>query len=155
MTTQRLIIAAGWLAAAVLAVLVGLVAISVIGDGLISSSGRPLAESDVARRLAAEPELESPAPSVTPSVPPSVAPPAAATFRTSGGIVTARCVGGDPELVSMSPSQGYGIHERDRGPQSGRAEGEFRGVRDNHDRVKVRVHCDGDTPRIGIEERDD
>ncbi|MEV6630616.1 hypothetical protein AB0M54_07690 [Actinoplanes sp. NPDC051470] len=150
MTTQRLIIAAGWLAAAVLAVLVGLVAISVIGDGLTGSVGRPLPESEVARRLAAEPPGSTP-PSLVPSPPPSVVPPASdnSTFRTPGGTVVARCVDGAPEIVSMSPGQGWNLHEM------GRAEGEFRGVSDNHDRVKVRIGCDGDTPDIDIEERDD
>src|SRR5689334_12198384 len=112
MTTQRLIIAAGWLAAAVLAVLVGLVAISVIGDGLTGSSGRPLAESEVARQLAELPEPSS-APSPSPTTPATENPPAArnSTFRTSGGTVVVRCVAGSPEIVTMSPGRGYNLHE--------------------------------------------
>jgi hypothetical protein len=148
MTTQRLIIAAGWLAAAVLAVLVGLVAISVIGDGLVSSTGRPLAESEVAKRLAAEP-APSEAPSET-SPSPSGSPPSAGeskTRRTPGGTVTARCTGGEAAMT-MAPAQGYTVHEN-RGP-----EGEFRSTSDNHDRVKIRVSCAGDVPQISQEVRD-
>ncbi|GLY93514.1 hypothetical protein Acsp02_07700 [Actinoplanes sp. NBRC 103695] len=155
MTTQRLIIAAGWLAAAVLAVLVGVIAVSVIGDGLTGSAGRPLAESEVARRLAAAPEE-----STTPA-PPEPSPRSqrdTETKRTPGGTVVADCVDGAPEIVSMSPAQGFNVHEWDRGPQRGdSAEGEFRGQSNNHDRVKVHVRCGGDTPDVEVEHenRDD
>jgi hypothetical protein len=154
MTTQRLIIAAGWLAAAVLAVLVGLVAISVIGDGLTGSAGRPLAESDVARELAAADPLPSePAPSSPPSssVPSASAAPSAESrsFSTRAGIFVATCAGGSPLILSMSPAPGFRNHEQ------GVREGEFRGESDNHNRVKVRVTCVGDTPRFGLESRTD
>ena len=156
MTTQRLIIAAGWLAAAVLAVLVGVVAISVIGDGLTGSAGKPLAESEVARRLAAAPE-ESTTPA-TPEPSPS-SQRDTETSKTPGGTVVGRCVDGAPEIVSMSPAQGFNVHERDRGPQSDdSAEGEFRGQSNNHNRVKVHVRCGGgDTTDIEVEHenRDD
>jgi hypothetical protein len=144
MTTQRLIIAAGWLAAAVLAVLVGLVAIRLIGDGLMSSAGRQLAESEVARQLAAEPD---PAPSVSTAPAPSGTPVPAGeskTRRTPGGTVTALCTAGRPSL-NLSPEQGFEVHENHG------AEGEFRSVSDNHDRVKVRVSCAGGTPQISVE----
>lgn len=156
---QRLIIAAGWLAAAVLAVMVGLVAVSVIGDGLTSSVGRALPESEVARELAAEPP--APVPSVTPSVTPSASAPASRpadpvtatprSWRTPGGTVVTRCAGGDPRIVSMAPVQGFTVHEQ------GDDEGEFRGVADDHDRVKVDVRCEGGTSQLTYEHetRDD
>jgi hypothetical protein len=56
-------------------------------------------------------------------------------------------VGGQAEIVSMSPSQGYAVHEPDQGPQS-EAEGEFRGTSDNHDRVKFSVRCAGGRPAL-------
>jgi hypothetical protein len=141
---RRLIIAAGWLAAAVLAVLVGLVGVSVIGDGLVSPLARPLSESDVARELAAEP-----APSFS-EPPPTPAPVSTSrTFPTRGGTVVARCAGGDPTITSMSPAQGFSVHERQG------SEGEFRGVGDGHDRVKVDISCAGGRPEIEIESRDD
>src|SRR4051812_46555888 len=111
---RRLIITAGWLAAAVLAVLVGLVGISVIGDGLVSPLAGPLSESQVARELAAEPAPSpsaSPPVSRTPSASPS-APGSSRTFPTRGGTVVARCADGHGTIVSMSPAQGFAVHER-------------------------------------------
>jgi hypothetical protein len=52
---RSLLVAAGWLGAVVLAVLVGLGAISVIGSRLTSPDARPKSEADVARDLAAMP----------------------------------------------------------------------------------------------------
>ncbi|MFG1606387.1 hypothetical protein [Actinoplanes sp. NPDC049265] len=142
MTTQRLIIAAGWLAAAVLAVLVGVVAISVIGDGLVSSAGRPLAESEVAKRLAAEPD---PTPSVSAEPTREPAPAGGSkTRRTPGGTVTAQCTSGEA-VLHLAPALGFEVHEVHG------AEGEFRSVSDNHDRVKVRVSCAGGAPEISVE----
>ncbi|MFI5897666.1 hypothetical protein ACIA5D_47020 [Actinoplanes sp. NPDC051513] len=44
----------------------------------------------------------------------------------------------------MAPAQGFAIHEQnDR-------EGEFRGVSDNHDRVKVSLFCAGGAPQLRI-----
>ena len=54
--------------------------------------------------------------------------------------MVARCAGDGTEIVSMSPDTGFNLHEVDQGVQSA-AEGEFRGVTDNHDRVKVSVTC--------------
>ena len=138
---RRLIISAGWLAAAILAVLVGLLAISVIGDGLTSPLARPLSQSEVERELAGQPSTPSSSPSTSPS--PSGSPSASTgsgsapvSERTRGGTVVARCVDGQPRLVSMTPAQGFEVHER------GTDEGEFRSYRDNHDRVKIDVNCD-------------
>src|SRR3954454_23351336 len=142
---RRLIITAGWLAAAVLAVLVGLVGISVIGDGLVSPVAGPLSESEAARELAAEPAPSSPSASPPVSRTPSSSPSPAGssrTFPTRGGTVVARCADGRGTIVSMSPAQGFSVHERQG------SEGEFRGVSDDHDRVKVDISCAGDRPEI-------
>jgi hypothetical protein len=72
---RRLIVTAGWLAAAVPAVLVGLLAIS--------------------------------GPSPTPSTN------AVRIFPTRAGTVVGRCAGDPAEIVSVSPAQGYSVHERD------------------------------------------
>lgn len=153
---RRLIILAGWLAAAVLAVLVGLLAITLIGGGLTSPIARPLSHSEVDRELAARPDQAPPATSPTPSA--SVSPSASTSAgsgpvstRTRGGTVIARCVAGQPRVVSMTPAQGYEVHER------GDDEGEFRGVSDNHDRVKLDLSCGADgRPVVAVtEERDD
>jgi hypothetical protein len=138
---RRLIITAGWLAAAILAVLVGLVAISVIGDGITSPLTRPLSQAQVERELAGA----SPAATVAPA-PATSAPETPRSFRTAGGTVVARCDGGRATIVSMAPAQGFSVHERDGD------EGEFRGVRDDHDRVKVEVTCRGGTPSAEVRE---
>ena len=142
---QRLIIAAGWMAAAVLAVLVGLVAISVIGDGLVAPAAEPLSEAQVAEQLASAP----PPPAVSGPAPSAAATSASRTFLTRGGTVVARCDDGRPVIVTMSPAQGFQLHERHG------AEGEFRGVRDDHDRVKVDARCAGGRPELSVESRDD
>ena len=150
---RRLIITAGWLAAAILAVLVGLVAISVIGDGITSPITRPMSQSDVERELAAQPTASrsaspSPSPSSAPS--PSTSASAPRSFPTAGGTVVARCVDGAALIVSMSPAQGFEMHEHDGGPQDDGAEGEFRGIVDDHDRVKIEVTCGSGAPEIAV-----
>jgi hypothetical protein len=160
----RLIILAGWIAAAVLAVLVGLVAISVIKPDVVSSAGEPLSPADVERELRRVPEPATPAPSSSasgspapsPSAPGSPAPgPSASSgtaprsFLTPGGTVVARCADGRAVIVSMAPAQGWSVHERDG------TEGEFRGIRDDHDRVKVEVRCAGGTPGVEVRQESD
>jgi hypothetical protein len=146
---RRLIITAGWFAAAILAVLVGLVAISVIGDGLTAPTLRPISEAEVARQLADEPSAapppSSPAPSSATATPSTAAP---RSFSTRGGSVIARCDAGRAVIVSMAPEQGFAVHERDRGPQDEEAEGEFRSTTDGHDRIEVEVRCAGGVPTL-------
>ena len=84
---RRLIITAGWLAAAILAVLVGLLAVSVIGDGLTSPIARPLSQDEVARELAAQPSKQ-PAPSAAETTSPASAA-GPLSKRTRGGTVIA------------------------------------------------------------------
>ncbi|MCW2140894.1 hypothetical protein BXY51_005458 [Actinoplanes cyaneus] len=133
-------IVAGWLVAAILAVLVG-----VVGIGLVGLTGREadtMSEADVEQALGEVPATAPP--SATPAGEPS---PSAVSreqsFRTRGGTVVAGCDG----IVSMSPAQGFGVHERRQ------SEGEFRGVRDDHVRVKVELTCVDGVPHI--DERDD
>jgi hypothetical protein len=192
--SRTLLVTAGWIGAAVLAVLVGLGAINVIGAGLTTREVSPRSEADVARALQ---DLPPAAASATPSIPatskpadpisdppstratrPPADPPATSstreppattgtgdkpspkpsvstrTFPTRGGTVVGRCVGGRPEIVSMSPNQGFELHEQDRGVQDGDAEGEFRSVSDNHDRVKFEVACSGGAPGISVRAED-
>ncbi len=151
--TRRLIIIAGWFAAAILAVLVGLVGISVIGDGLTSPVAEPISADEVARQLAAEPSAAPAVPSAVASVGP--APELTRLTETRGGTVVARCDAGRAVIVSMAPAQGWAVHERDAGPQT-EAAGEFRGTAANHDRVKVDVRCDAGVPVLTArDERDD
>ena len=143
---RRLIITAGWLAAAVLAVLVGLLAVTLIGDGLTAPIARPMSQGEVARELAGQPSAPPPA-TVSPSRPASTGEPS--SKRTRGGTVIARCDGGTPVIVSMTPAQGFEVHERDGD------EGEFRSTGDNHDRVKIDVSCAGSgRPVVSVRDED-
>ena len=135
------VIAAGWAVAAVLAVLAGLVGISVIGDGLTTRQAPGITEADALKELAglsASPTTPAPP---TPTASPTAAlgsRPASTSIRTRGGTVVAACSG----IITMSPAQGFAVHEQ------GTREGEFRGIRDNHNRVKVELTCSNGAPTI-------
>jgi hypothetical protein len=187
-----LLVVAGWFGAVALAVLVGLGAISVIGQRLTSSDSAPKTEAEVARDLAAlpsaeaassSPVIDAPAPAnhargasgVAPATtspaaignPPTTdAPPPgepnqqpqqpvqttpgapvrtttpASVFTTRGGIVVARCSAGVATITSMSPADGFSVHERRQ------SEGEFRSTSDNNDRVRFTITCSGSRPSL-------
>jgi hypothetical protein len=162
------LVAAGWLGAVVLAVLVGLGAINVIGSGLTSSGGAPKSEAEVEHDLAALPssssappsEIPSPSPSPsasaslggrpTTAAPTTAAPTTAGTsrsFGTRGGTVVATCSAAGATINGMSPETGFTVHERTIGAQA-EAEGEFRSASDNHDRVKFSITCSGGRPAL-------
>jgi hypothetical protein len=152
---RTLVVTVGWLGAALLAVLVGLGAINIIGNGLTSPETRPLSAAEVAdelaRQITVSPSATAgtgarPSPSVSPSVSPSAA---TRSFPTSAGTVVGRCAGSRPQVVSMSPRQGYEVHDQDD------AEGEFRGRGDDDDdRVKFEIVCRGGGPVL-VQERED
>lgn len=136
---------AGWIGAAALAVLVGLGAIGVIGAGLTSPETRPLSAAEAADQLARQPSAP-PASAATGARP---APSGVTrTFRTRGGTVVGRCAGSRPEIVSMSPGQGFELHEQDRGLQEDDAEGEFRSLSNEDDRFSFEVVCVGGVPSL-------
>ncbi|MBO3743340.1 hypothetical protein [Actinoplanes flavus] len=133
-----LVIVAGWIVAAVLAVLVGVVGIGLVGSGLVSRQGAPISEDEVERALdglgGAPP---SPAPMVS-----TTAAARGRSFPTRGGTVVADC----ERILSMSPAQGYAVHDQDDD------EGEFRQVR-GKTRVEVELTgCDQGTPRLEVTE---
>jgi hypothetical protein len=135
---QPMVIVAGWILAAVLAVLVGVVGIGVVGAGLTSRQGAPISEEEVLRALGSS--SPSPSASVSPSASISRDISDQKSFPTRGGTVVATC----SRILSMAPAQGFSIHEqRDQ-------EGEFRGARDNHDRVKFELACANGTPSLRI-----
>jgi hypothetical protein len=149
---RTLLVSAGWLGAAVLAVLVGLGAIGMIGAGLTAPQTRPLSAAEVADQLARQ-QSAPPASAATgartaPSASTSDLPPAQ-TFRTRGGTVVGRCAGTRPEIVSMSPVPGFELHEQDRGLQDDDAEGEFRAQGGGgKDRVKFEIVCRAGIPAL-------
>jgi uncharacterized protein (DUF58 family) len=136
-----LVIVTGWIVAAFLAVMVGVVGIGLVGSGLLTSrQGAPVSEDEVRRALE---EVGEASPVVSPS-PSSAATTAPAdtvrSFPTDGGTVVADC----RRIITMSPAQGFEVHEQDDD------EGEFRAVR-GRDRVKVELTgCDQGTPRLRI-----
>lgn len=136
------VIVFGWVVAASLAVLVGVVGIGLVGSGLFAPETEPLTEAEVARALrdeeTAAPSAFSPQPSPSPS---SDKPANSQSFHTRGGTVVADCAG----IISMSPAQGFAVHER------GQDEGEFRNVRDDHLRVKVDLgDCVAGLPELEV-----
>jgi cytoskeletal protein RodZ len=173
-----LLVAAGWLGAVVLAVLVGLAAINVIGSGLTSSGGAPKSEAEVQRDLAALPPSAEPPPSQIPSPSPASSasaslggrPTTAAPATTAPG--TAAPTTAAPSTAGTSRTFGTrggtvvatcsaaGATITGMAPEAGfavhertsgaqaEAEGEFRSTSDNHDRVKFSVTCSGGRPTL-------
>jgi hypothetical protein len=162
---------AGWLAAAVLATLVGLGAIQVISAGITRGEGDVTDPAEVARALAetsARPSADggTPASSTSASRQPadpggtpapdrsSPDPPDATvvsrTFRTVGGTVRARCSGATARLVTWAPASGYRVHKAERGARR-EARVEFRGERGE---VRIDVICSGGVPEADVEVKD-
>jgi hypothetical protein len=136
---QPLVIVAGWIVAAGLAVLVGVVGIGLVGAGMTSRQGAPISEDEVLRALGEQ--SASPSVSATPSAAASTrVGEAKRPFPTRGGTVVADC----QQIWTMAPAQGFSVHEQDE------REGEFRGVRDHHDRVKVELSCVNGVPQLRV-----
>lgn len=139
---RTLIAAGGWLAAVVVATLIGMGGIRLIGDSLTTTPGGVLDQEDVARALAVSPSPSvSPSPVGTPAA--SSSPPAGQqrSFSSTGGSVIAGCRNGKPYLVTWSASPGYTITQHET--ESEHAEVRFEG---SGGRFEIRVTCSGDTP---------
>ncbi|XVU22306.1 hypothetical protein ACQPZJ_34230 [Actinoplanes sp. CA-054009] len=130
------VIVAAWAAAAILAVLVGVVGIGLVGSGLTSErAATVLDEDDVERALGS-------APATNPTSRKSGQSRAEGqTFTTRGGTVVADC----DRIISMAPAQGFSIHDRDQ------REGEFR---NGHDRIEVELHCVNGAPQLEVTKDD-
>ncbi|MEU4423604.1 hypothetical protein AB0F81_23495 [Actinoplanes sp. NPDC024001] len=135
---QPLLIAAGWLFAVVLAVLVGVVGIGLVGADLTSRQGAPVSEDQVERELQGL-GTAPPAPSATAS-PSSSRPATGRSFTFPAGTVVADC----GRILSMAPAQGWAVHEQDDD------EGEFRSVGDPRDRFEVELTCVGGVPQLRV-----
>jgi hypothetical protein len=112
------VVAAAWIAAAVLTTLAGVYAVNSLGDGLLGSASRPISQDDVNRRLSSAPPVPPPSLSAGPSssgaptgqpveTPTTPAQPVRRSLGTGGGSVVASCAGGLAKLESWSPAQGY------------------------------------------------
>ncbi len=159
MGRRTLLALAVWVAAAVAAMLTGLAAVRVIGDGIGSPAAEPRDARAVAEALASAEAVPPPAPPAarpsrpppaTAPLPPRPAPPRpgpARTLTTPGGTVLARCTDGLVSLLSWTPRPGYATHRADRGPTR-EAEVAFRG---SGDEVEVTVRCGPDGPAATTE----
>ncbi len=162
MGRRTFLAAAGWLATAVLATLIGVAAIQLVGESLTGTPGGVRSQQEVARALAepppvvpsANPSAAPPNPSGTPTNPsgtPSSAPGTASpsvevgsrrSFTSPGGSVVAECVPGGVYLVSWTPRQGYRVDDYDRGPDDD-AEVTFVGPSGEHE---LSLRCQGGLP---------
>ena len=144
-TTRRTAVAAlGWVAAAVLATLIGMGGIRLIGDSLTSTPGGVLDQQEVAKALAAEPSPSPPSPSPpSPSTSRSTPPTGSQrAFSSAGGSVVAGCHGGQAYLVSWSPAPGYRVTQQEGGPGE-HVEVRFEG---SGGRSEIRVACSAGNP---------
>jgi hypothetical protein len=140
---RRTVVAgAGWVAAAVLATLIGMGGIRLIGDSLTTTPGGVLDQQDVAKALATPVSSGSPAPSRPAATTPPTKPPGSQKgFSSAGGSVIAGCRDGWPYLVSWAPSPGYRVTQQET--ESEHAEVRFEG---SGGRSEIRIACSGDTP---------
>jgi hypothetical protein len=150
MNRRTLVAVAGWLAAAVVATLIGLAAIRLIGESIVGTPDGVLSAQEVAAAVAA-----LPSPSGAPSTsPPSPSPspggttrPQAAdgnrTFAVTGGTGVASCSAEDrARLVTWTPAQGWTVAEVERGPARD-VKVEFEGPGGESE---LRVRCRGGVP---------
>jgi hypothetical protein len=165
-----------WIVGAVAAVGVGILALSLIGDGLTSRNVQPLTPDVVAREASAAPSDPPPASAISPGpsaddaltgpsgTSPSGTSPTATASATrpgaggadklmwsSGGTAIARCSGTQAYLVSWSPEQGYRVHDVVRGPA---VEARVRFDADDR-RVFLSVRCAGNEPQATVTQRAD
>ncbi|MCR3721219.1 MULTISPECIES: hypothetical protein [Prauserella salsuginis group] len=137
---------AGWLAAAGVAVAVGLVAVSALGRGILAP-GPPMAEP-----AEVEAELSSPASSAAADREgpegPGDRPRTRHVEHTPGGTVVAACDrDGQASLLSWSPAQGFHADDIEDGPDD-----EVELTFESEDRdVDVSVECRNGKPRATVD----
>ncbi len=153
---RPLLAAAGWIAAAVAAIGIGLAGVQTIGAGITDDTGNDVLSAErAARELAAAgppPTTRSAEPTVPPASPPAGPAPSDGNervFSGPGGTVWARCLPGGAQLISSSPAQGYGVKEYRQGPaeyaevrfeRAGGGKGKGSGD------SRVRITCVGGSP---------
>jgi eukaryotic-like serine/threonine-protein kinase len=150
---QTGLMAAGWVAAAVLATATGVAGVAVIGRGLSGPSGELMSAEEIDRALAGAPTTTPPTPRPalpSPSASASASASTDAVRRTPGGTVTARCEGPEAVIVSWAPANGYAFRELDR-RRGVEAEMSFE---HGDERVKVEVTCPAGKPVFAVEVRD-
>jgi hypothetical protein len=121
---------AAWTLGAGIAVGVGIIALSLIDNGLASGAGHPMSTDGppvpsigAAATTQSEAPTDDPVPASPSPAPSRSAPPAASAtpgpprqFTSAGGTVLAGCTGNLAYLMSWSPAQGYRAEDVRRGP---------------------------------------
>jgi hypothetical protein len=126
------------------ALAVGLTAVGAIGTGLLGPGPQPLTPAEVDARLAsAEPAGPAAPPPTAAPVPPAPAT-APEVIATAGGTVLARCTGGNPDVVSATPAQGFRVQTED---DDGGPRVRFRAGKT---RIEVRLTCVDGRPVAGV-----
>lgn len=148
MNRRSIPIAAGWVATAAVATLIGLGAIRLVGESLTGTPGGVRSEAEIERALAA-PEPAPTGTTGTATVGPSTAAPVTSAssgarrgFATDGGTAVAECGAGGVRLVSWAPAQGYRVRDVDRGPDDD-VEVTFQGPTREYE---LKVRCIGSEP---------
>ncbi|MGC4866171.1 septum formation initiator [Micromonospora sp. DT53] len=153
MGRRSILVAAGWVATAAVATLIGLGAIRLVGDSLTGTPGGVRSEAEIERALAVpEPApTTSIAPGTTGTAPaapgttgpaPSAGSGARRGFATDGGTAVAECGVGGVRLVSWAPAQGFRVRDVDRGPDDD-VEVTFQGATREYE---LKVRCIGSEP---------
>jgi hypothetical protein len=137
-----------WVVGATAAIVVGLLALSLIDADLTGSGDPPIAADPFVDTVATGP------PSSTTSGPTSGPAPGAsggpATQRrlnSAGGYVLAQCQGANAYLVFWSPAPGYRVRDVDRGPRDDARVRFESGERE----VEMRITCAGGVPGAAVE----
>lgn len=140
-----------WAVALGAATVVGTTAVDAIGSGIVGAGQEPLSQAEVDARLSATPAAPTP-PTTSSSAPaPTTTTTATAVepvvLTSPGGSIIARCTGGEVEVVSAMPAQGFqtrpdpGAHHPSIRFFSGRA------------RVEVRLRCVDGVPKAEVRHR--
>ncbi|GAB3214155.1 hypothetical protein ACQEU5_15710 [Marinactinospora thermotolerans] len=169
MKRQSLFAVGGWLAAAVVAVGVGITAVNLLGTGITSESAEPLSQASVEQRLEAEAAPGNGGPSTEPQPSPSETggtadPPEGAQrnpdapsnnrveiLESTAGTVAASCSGTTAVLEWWAPAQGHTVDDYDDGPAP-QVWVEFEGTEDD---VEMTIHCADGKPALAPQGDDD
>jgi hypothetical protein len=149
------VVAAIWLAGAVVAAIGATAALTFAGAGLFGSAGQTLSQAGVREELAQQPAA-GPArpPAVAPATPRGSTSPSPGTasgqaaapreFTTQGGTVLVSCSGGRAWLAAIIPAQGYQVDNKVRGP----APSVWATLSAGATGVRVTATCSGGHPRV-------
>lgn len=158
MKRQSVLAIAGWCVAAVVAVAVGVTAVTLLGTGITSDSVEPVSQESAQRELDTDRAAKR-SPSVSPgSAEPSAepAPPDGAqtnpdarkgptkVLQSAGGSVAAYCAGGQAVLAWWTPAQGYSVDDVEPGPDDDVSVEFEHGENDE----EMRITCNGGGPEL-------